>query len=122
VFTHLWKKRRTRLSNLRMGESMGESKRRRQASSGDYSLGDGPLDEDIANHMIASMQVLDGYFNNDKKGPDRDIGIVMMIFPFGERAGRCNYISNGADRRDIITLMKQQIKRFEGQPDVEGHA
>jgi hypothetical protein len=45
-----------------------------------------------------------------------------LVFPFGAEDGRCNYISNGADRRDIVTMLKEQIKRFEGQPDMEGHA
>jgi hypothetical protein len=45
-----------------------------------------------------------------------------MVFPFGDRTGRCNYISNGADRRDIVTLMKEMIGRFEGQPEMKGRA
>jgi hypothetical protein len=61
-------------------------------------------------------------FNGEARGADREVGFVLLIFPFGEKEGRCNYISNGADRRDIITLFKEQIKRFEGQPDMTGHA
>jgi hypothetical protein len=48
-------------------------------------------------------------------------GFVLLVFPF-QGEGRCNYISNGADRRDIVVLMKEQIRRFEGQPEMEGHA
>jgi hypothetical protein len=44
-----------------------------------------------------------------------------MVFPFGDH-GRCNYISNGPDRRDVVTLMKEMIQRFEGQPEMEGRA
>jgi hypothetical protein len=29
---------------------------------------------------------------------------------------------NGADRKDIVTLFKEQIKRFEGQPEISGRA
>jgi hypothetical protein len=29
---------------------------------------------------------------------------------------------DGADRRDIVALMKEMIARFEGQPGMEGHA
>ena len=36
--------------------------------------------------------------------------------------GRCNYISNGADRKDIVVMLKEQIKRFEGQPEMKGEA
>jgi hypothetical protein len=67
-------------------------------------------------------KALDGTFNGNARGADREVGFVLLVFPFGEKAGRCNYISNGADRRDIITLFKEQIKRFEGQPDMTGHA
>ena len=45
-----------------------------------------------------------------------------MMFPYGDTTGRCNYMSNGADRRDVVTLMKEMIARFEGQPEVSGKA
>jgi hypothetical protein len=48
---------------------------------------------------------------------------VLLVFPYGQVSdGRVNYISNGANRRDIISLMKEMIARFEGQPEVTGHA
>jgi hypothetical protein len=31
-------------------------------------------------------------------------------------------VSNGADRQDVVTLMKEMIARFEGQPEVTGRA
>jgi hypothetical protein len=31
-------------------------------------------------------------------------------------------MSNGADRKDVVTLMKEMIARFEGQPEVAGKA
>ena len=31
-----------------------------------------------------------------------------------------NFISNGADRRDLVVLFKEMIARFEGQPEVQG--
>jgi hypothetical protein len=48
---------------------------------------------------------------------------VLLVFPFGEgeEGQRANYISN-ADREDVVTLLKEQIKRFEGQPEMTGHA
>lgn len=33
----------------------------------------------------------------------------------------CNYISN-AVRDDVVVLLKEQLARFEGSPDVTGHA
>jgi hypothetical protein len=61
-------------------------------------------------------------FNGQAKGKDRKTGFVLMVFPFADFDGRCNYISNGADRNDIVTLMKEMIARFEVQPEVKGRA
>lgn len=73
--------------------------------------------------MNRLARAIDELFNpNCMHGQDRDVGIVLLVFPFGEKEGRCNYISNGADRKDIVTLFKEQIKRFEGAPDVTGTA
>ena len=63
--------------------------------------------------MNAIARVLDETFNGDAKGSDRDIGFVLLVFPFGEKEGRCNYISNGADRRDMIKLLREQANRFD---------
>jgi hypothetical protein len=45
-----------------------------------------------------------------------------MVFPFGDVTGRCNYMSNGADRKDIVVLMREMIARFSGQPEISGKA
>ena len=72
--------------------------------------------------MNAVAQLLDEFFNGDAKGADRNAGFVLLVFPFGSHDGRCNFISNGADRKDIITLFREMIARFEGQPEIEGRA
>lgn len=73
--------------------------------------------------MNAVAVALDKTFNGTATGSERKTGFVLLVFEYGEKEGRCNYISNGADRADIVTLLKEQIKRFEGQPDVgHGHA
>jgi len=64
---------------------------------------------------------LDEILNPGKKGKDKKVGFVLLLFEYGSHEGRANYISNGADRGDIVTLFKEQIKRFEGQPDMTGH-
>jgi hypothetical protein len=84
-------------------------------------LGDAPIDEKYRQMMNAVAEALDRTFNDDARGADRKVGFVLLVFEFGEKEGRCNYISNGADRKDIVTLFKEQIKRFEGQPDMTGH-
>lgn len=81
-------------------------------------LGDGPIEPEYREKMAAVATALDELFNGPVKGPARQTGFVLLVFPFGDKEGRCNYISNGADRRDIVTMMKEQIKRFEGQPEV----
>jgi hypothetical protein len=78
-------------------------------------------EESIRMNSIATA--LDKLYNGDKTGKDKDIGFVLLVFPYGQVSdGRVNYISNGANRRDIISLMKEMIARFEGQPEVTGHA
>lgn len=86
-------------------------------------LGDGPIQQEYHAAMNAVAQGLDKIFNGDVKGPARETGFVLLVFPFGStETGRCNFISNGADRRDVVTLMKEMIARFEGQPEVTGRA
>jgi hypothetical protein len=85
-------------------------------------LGDAPIEEQYRQNMVGIAQALNQVFNGDARGNDRKVGFVLLVFPFGENEGRCNYISNGASRRDIVTLLKEQIARFEGQPEMEGNA
>ena len=82
-------------------------------------LGDAPVDEAYHLKMRAVVEAIDEFVNG--KG-ERKVGFVLMMFPYGDTEGRCNYMSNGADRKDIVILMKEMIARFEGQPDVSGRA
>lgn len=99
---------------------MGEAKRHYEALRPNQRLGDAPIEERHHAQITAIVQTLDKVFNGDKHGNDREVGFVLMVFPFGDRSGRCNYASNGADRRDIVTLMREMIARFEGQPEMKG--
>jgi hypothetical protein len=103
---------------------MGEEKRRRDfyKQNPEQRLGDAPIEAEYHEKMVAIGQALDELLNGKIGGPDRKTGFVLMVFPFDDHTGRCNYMSNGADRRDIITLMKEMIARFEGQPEMEGKA
>ena len=86
-------------------------------------LGDLPIQSQYHEQMNAVAKGLDQIFNGEAHGPDRKTGFVLLIFPFGESdSGRCNFISNGADRRDVVTLMKEMIARFEGQAELSGKA
>ena len=76
-------------------------------------LGDGPIEAAYSAQMQAVAQVLDEVFNGQARGSDRQTGFVLLVFPFGTADGRCNYISNGADRSDITRLLREQARRFE---------
>ena len=82
-------------------------------------LGDAPLE---TQYYAEIAGVLDELLNGKRGGPDRKTGFVLLVFPFGDHSGRCNFVSNGADRRDVVTLMKEMITRFEGQPELKGRA
>ncbi len=85
-------------------------------------LGDAPVEAQYHAQMAAVARALDTMFNGGQVGKQRKTGFILMVFPFADK-GRCNYISNGADRRDVVTLMKEMIARFEGQPEhKEGRA
>lgn len=88
----------------------------------EYSLGDAPIEPEYIEKMRLLAAFLDEQFNGRAKGQERTIGFVLLMFPFGERAGRCNYISNGADRRDIAAMFREQAARFEGMPEQKGRA
>ena len=84
-------------------------------------LGDAPIEAEYHALMTGVARAMDEILNGDAKGDARKNGFVLLVFPFSDK-GRCNYISNGADRRDIVTLMKEMIARFEGQPEMRGRA
>jgi len=79
----------------------------------DRMLGSAPVEPKYIQKMNAIAAVLDGMFNEGAKGKDRSTGFVLLVFPFGETEGRCNYISNGADRKDIVKLLREQANRFD---------
>jgi len=86
-----------------------------------HTLGDAPIEAKYRDQMNRLAAALDEILNPGKKGKDKKVGFVLLLFEYGSHEGRANYISNGADRGDIVTLFKEQIKRFEGQPDMTGH-
>lgn len=87
-------------------------------------LGDAPIEPRLHDMMNSLARGIDEILNGDAKGADRKNGFVLLVFPFEELKGegRCNFISNGADRRDVVTLFKEMIARFEGQPEMRGRA
>src|SRR4051812_27541425 len=89
------------------------------------TLGDAPIADEYRQKMNVIASILDEGFNGLAKGEERKTGFVLLVFPFnddGSASDRCNFISNGADRKDIVVLFKEMIARFEGQPDMRGSA
>jgi hypothetical protein len=88
-------------------------------------LGDQPIQPEYLEKMKAVVAALDKTFNGNRRGKARKVGFVLMVYPFNDDGGvdgRCNYMSNGANRKDVMVLMKEMIARFEGQPEMTGRA
>ena len=80
-----------------------------------HQLGDAPIEPAYEAKMNTIAQTLDELFNGDTHGADRSTGFILLVFPYNSQDGRCNYISNGADRNDVIKLLEEQTKRFKEQ-------
>ena len=76
-------------------------------------LGSAPTEEKFRANMLTLARMIDDLFNGERHGADREVGFVLLVFPYGESESSCNYISNGADRRDVIKLLREQANRFE---------
>lgn len=79
-------------------------------------LGDGPIEERYRQTMNIVAKSLDEIFNGKGRKQKRKTGFILLVFPFDNHGGKANYISNGANRKDVVAFMKHQIARFEGQP------
>jgi hypothetical protein len=84
-----------------------------------HGLGDAPIEPEYEQKMNELAMFIDTYFNGSQH--NKKVGFCLMVFPFEGFEGRANYISN-AQRSDIVTLLKEQIKRFEGMADQTGRA
>jgi hypothetical protein len=82
-------------------------------------LGDAPIQTDLREIMNGIARGLDDVLNGDIR-PKKN-GFILLVFPFENHDSRCNYISN-ANRADVVVLLKEQLARFEGQPEVTGRA
>lgn len=83
-----------------------------------HTLGDGAVQPEYVEMMKRVSRAVDTMFNGPP-GSEKKIGFVLMVFPFEDFTGRCNYMSN-ANRADVVVLLKEQLARFSGQADVTG--
>jgi hypothetical protein len=82
------------------------------------ALGSKPIEPKFREMMNELARGIDRILNGDKR--PKENGFILMMFKFGGDEGhRCNYISN-ADRADVIALLKEQLRYFEGAPEIEG--
>jgi hypothetical protein len=78
-------------------------------------IGDGPVDPEYLEKMRVLARGIDHHFNGSSSpASPKKIGFILMVFPFGDGEGRCNYMSN-AERADVVRMLKEQIRRFETQ-------
>ena len=96
-------------------------RRKRATKSGRPGLGDAEIEPKHHRMMNTIAQALDELFNEGRRRDQRTTGFCLMVFPFEGFDGRCNYISN-ANRAEVVTLLKEQLARFEGQPEIVGEA
>lgn len=86
------------------------------------TIGDAPIQVDLYDVMNVIARTIDRILNGDPPPVpqkwEKKWGFVMLCYPFGEKEGRCNYISN-SDRVDVKVLLKEQLARFEGMPEVK---
>jgi hypothetical protein len=81
-------------------------------------LGDGPIEPEYFRKMNGAALALDHLFNGEASGDARETGFVLLVFPFDKVDCRCNFISNGADRKDVVKLFREFAARFEEQPEM----
>ena len=77
-------------------------------------------EREYSGKMAFLARHIDHFFNGDLRGQDRTTGFVLMVFRFADR-GHANYMSN-TSREDVVAMLKEQIARFEGQPEQKGTA
>jgi hypothetical protein len=85
-----------------------------------HALGDAPIEGKYRDQMNAVAGGLDYLFNGTAKHPNKKVGFVLLTFEYGNDDGRCNFISNGAERKAIVSMFKEMIARFEGMPGGQG--
>ena len=82
-------------------------------------LGDAPIEPQYIEVMKNFARMLDTYLNGPKPQADPKNGFIVMMFPLAGHEGRCNYISN-AKREDVVIMLREQLRRFEGMPEASG--
>jgi hypothetical protein len=85
----------------------------------DQRLGNQPIEGDsLQDFMVKLMGMVDDILNGPKETrTEKEMGVIMLFFPYGDKQGRTNYISNGANRGDVVRMFEEQIRRFKTDSD-----
>ena len=74
--------------------------------------------ERLQDFLSSIAAALDQILNGKEVLKDKTLrktGFILMIYPYGSIDDRCNFITNGATRTEIIARLKTQIQTFEDQ-------
>jgi len=72
------------------------------------------LPEALQSLALALDRILNGEQNvSGELKAERKNGFVLMLFPFDDKSGKCNYITNGASREDVKRMFETQIEALE---------
>lgn len=84
-------------------------------------LGDAPIEPPYREMLNVIARAIDKFINGSmpRDTSKDENGFILMMFPFKDHEGRCNYISN-ARRADVVVLLREQLARFEGMPEAKG--
>ena len=75
----------------------------------DHDLGEAPIERGLRVRMGVMARFLNRRLNPRR---EKAWGFVLLTFPYGSRVGRCNYVSNGAQRPDVAVLLLEQAAAF----------
>lgn len=56
--------------------------------------------------------MLDDAFNSTTSTA-REVGFILLVFPFNQASGAIQMAHNGVKRESVIEMLKQQIERME---------
>jgi len=71
--------------------------------------------QEFFNSIAATLEQI---FNGKEALNDKSLrktGFILMVYPYATNDERCNFISNGATRTDILARLKVQVRSFEDQ-------
>lgn len=82
-------------------------------NNGTHNGARAPIDPEFLKKMNGLAGVIDQIFNGHRRGSSREVGFVLLVFPFNVPAN-VNYIAN-SERVHTAVLLRELLKRWEAQ-------